>query len=300
MKLFLTGASGLLGHALASNFLEAGWEVHASSNKRRIKNERLKLHPIDLTRIEDLGTLIKQIQPEAIINAAALTVPAACEKDPLLSEALNVKLPIAIATYAASEGIRFVHFSTDMVFDGKHGYYTEKSSTNPTNLYGEHKLQAEDRISEICSAACIIRLPLLMGNSPAGTRSVHEALWSSWSQNKTTPLFEDEWRTPVSVSNVASLTNELISTTTIQGLFHWAGATAVNRWEMGARISGKLGVSKRLLQRTLARDFSQFKDRPLNLTMDSSKLKTLVQTEPASFENQLEELRIPSNLAPPI
>ena len=90
------------------------------------------------------------------------------------------------------------------------------------------------------------------------------------------------------------MTKELLSTSTIQGLFHWAGSTHLNRWEMGNRIADKLEVPKQLLQRTLASDFPQFKDRPLNLTMDSSKLKVLVQTEPAPFENQLEDLRTPS------
>ncbi|MDA9764392.1 MAG: sugar nucleotide-binding protein [Opitutales bacterium] len=292
MNLFLTGASGLLGHALASAFLDAGWTVHASSHTKQPLDPRLQLYPCDLSQTHALRPPLETVQADAIINAAAITIPAECAKAPNLSRALNINLPTTLAEFAAENKTRLIHFSTDMVFDGKAENYAENSPPNPTNLYGEHKLESENRIQELYPEACIVRLPLLMGNSPAGTRSVHEALWSQWSQGATTPLFEDEWRTPVSVCNVASLTKELFATPTIQGLFHWAGPTHLNRWEMGNLIADKLGVPKNLLQRTLARDFPQFKDRPLNLTMDSSKLKVLVQTEPAPFENQLEDLRV--------
>lgn len=294
MKLFLTGASGLLGHALASAFLDEGWAVHASSHTKQPLDRRLQLHPCDLSQTHALRLLLETVRLDAIINAAALTIPAECAKSPDLSKVLNITLTKTLAEVAAENKIRLIHFSSDMVFDGKSGNYAEDSPPNPTNLYGEHKLESENRIQELNTEACIIRLPLLMGNSPAKTRSVHEALWSQWSQGETTLLFEDEWRTPASVSNVASLTKELLSRPTIQGLFHWAGSTHLNRWEMGNLIADKLGVPKQLLQRTLASDFPQFKDRRLNLTMDSSKLKVLVQTEPAPFENQLEDLRIPS------
>ena len=79
----------------------------------------------------------------------------------------------------------------------------------------------------------------------------------------------------------------------INGLFHWAGADKINRWEMGLLIAEKLGVPEPLLQKTLARNFSQFRNRPLDLSMDSSKLKAQVQTEPAPFKNQLAEIVIP-------
>ncbi len=294
MKLFLTGASGLLGHSLAASFLDAGWDVHMSAHARRPKDKRSHIHEIDLSQIHVLGSLLEDLQPEAIINAAALTVPSDCEKNPERSKALNLQLPETLARYASRTEAHLIHYSSDMVFDGKGGNYTPACSTSPTNLYGRHKLASENRVQELCPRACVIRLPLLMGNSPAGTRSVHEALWKAWSHREPTPLFEDEWRTPVSASNVASLTKELLSKPHIQGLYHWAGATYINRWKMGNLIAEKLHVPKNLLRRTLARDFPQFKDRPLNLTMDCSKLKALVQTVPAPFAMQLAELRAPT------
>ena len=287
MTIFLTGSSGLLGNTLAAAFIENGWEIHGSVHQQSAQINGMTIHKVNLADVSNLRVLLDQIQPKAIINAAALSRPADCDADPDLSEALNVNLPVHLASYAEEQGIHFIHFSSDMVFDGKAGNYTESSPTNPTNLYGQHKLESEYRIQEANPAACILRLPLLMGNSPSGLRSVHETHWVAWKNQQITPLFEDEWRTPASVTNVANLSSELIRKPSIQGLFHWAGATRLNRWGMGQKIARKLDVSESLLQKTRAGDNPRFKDRPLDLTLDISKLKAQVETEPSPFESQL-------------
>ena len=168
---------------------------------------------VRLVRIRQSPRLpIDSVLKDSVCFAAYAENPEYMETLRLLDarkKELRDRLPTTLAEFAAENKTRLIHFSTDMVFDGKAENYAENSPPNPTNLYGEHKLESENRIQELYPEACIVRLPLLMGNSPAGTRSVHEALWSQWSQGATTPLFEDEWRTPVSVCNVASLTKEL-------------------------------------------------------------------------------------------
>jgi dTDP-4-dehydrorhamnose reductase len=293
MKLFLTGASGLLGHALAVSFLKMGWEVHASSHQHPPLANGLRLHKVDLLNKDALREWLSQTRQNAIVNAAGLSVSETCDENPPLSQALNVELPCDLARIAGEQGLRFIHFSTDMVFDGKSGNYSTSSPTQPSNRYGQHKLESEKQVRGLYKQSCVIRLPLLMGNSPSGTRSVHESLWRKWKESISTALFQDEWRQPVSASNVADLTAELLQKESISGLFHWAGADKVNRWEMGLLIAEKLGVPEHLLQKTVARNFSQFRNRPLDLSMDSSKLKAQVQTEPAPFKIQLAEIVIP-------
>lgn len=245
MTIFLTGASGLLGNAIAKRLLDLGHSIHATTHKTNVSLPGLIQH--------------------------------------------QVALPVQLATIASKLKSRYIHFSTDMVFDGKRGNYSEKDTPAPTNLYAEHKLASETWVQENANESCIIRLPLLMGNSISGTRSVHEAHWQRWKNGQQTPLFEDEFRTPVSVSNVA----ELLAKKDVQGLFHWAGTTVVNRWEMGKQIAAKLGVPNDLLLKTQAKYDPRFQDRPLDLTLNISRLKALVTTEPNAFQNQLEEIEIP-------
>ena len=290
MTIFLTGASGLLGNAIAKQLLDLGYSVHGTIYKTNVSLPGLIPHQVDLSNPVELGDCLLKIQPAALVNAAALSIPTDCTSNPALSQSLNVDLPVRLATIASKLKSRYIHFSTDMVFDGKRGNYSEQDTPNPTNLYAEHKLESETWIQENTTESCIIRLPLLMGNSISGTRSVHEAHWQRWKVGQITPLFEDEFRTPVSVSSIAELTAELLTKKDIQGLFHWAGTTVVNRWEMGKQIAAKLGVPKDLLLKTQARSDPRFQNRPLDLTLNISRLKALVATEPPTFEDQLDEI----------
>lgn len=294
MTIFLTGASGLLGHALAKVFLQNQWKVHASVHNRQPTSNQLCIHKMDLSKPGEIENALRESRPDAIVNAAALSIPAACREEPELSHAINVALPNTLSKLTENLGARLIHFSTDMVFDGTAGSYSEEDTTNPSNIYGEHKLQAEQVVLSNSPNSCVLRLPILMGNSPAGTRSIHESLWQAWKEGDVASLFEDEWRQPTSVTNVATLTAELLKKPKICGLFHWAGATRLSRWEIGKQIAKTLSVSESLLQQTRAIDDPRFKDRPLDLTMNCSKLSALVQTKPASLKNQLEEIVIPT------
>lgn len=293
MNIFLTGASGLLGHAIAKHLIAQGHSVHAATHKTNVSFPELIPHKVDLSRTDQVENTLSKVQPEAIINAAALSIPFHCEENPTLSQALNKDLPIQLALIAANLKSRCIHFSTDMVFDGKQGSYSEADAPRPTNIYGEHKLASENRIRENAPETVIVRLPLLMGNSPSRTRSVHEAHWQHWKVQRVTPLIEDELRTPVSVSNVAALAAKLLKKKHIQGLFHWGGATALSRWDMGQLIARKLGIPLNLLIKTQAKNDPRFKDRPLNLTLNVSLLSKLVTTRPPSFEEQLKGIETP-------
>lgn len=293
MTVFLTGASGLLGNAIAKQLLAVGHTVHAITHKSPVSLPGLITHTADLSEPIEVESTLTEVQPTAIINAAALSVPFQCDRNPVLSHALNAELPTQLASIAGNLKSRYIHFSTDMVFDGKRGYYSEEDAPHPTSIYGKHKLESENWIRENAPEAVIIRLPLLMGNSPSGTRSVHEAHWQQWKAQRQTPLFEDEWRTPVSVSNVAKLTTELLEKKNTQGLFHWAGATALSRWDMGQLIANKLGIPENLLTKTQAKNDPRFKHRPLDLTLDVSRLSNLVTTLPPSFEDQLKQIETP-------
>ena len=206
---------------------------------------------MDLSKKNAAREWPSQVKPDAIVNAAALAVSAACEENPKLSKTINIDLPVELARFANEHKLRFIHFSSDMVFDVKTGNYSTSSPTNPSNMYGKHKLDPEKQVHESYEQSCVIRLPLLMGNSPYGMRFVHEALWQEWKEDRLTPLFEDECRQPASAGNVAELTVELIIKESINGFFYWAGAEKLNRWEMGRQIAEKFGVSEHLLQKSL-------------------------------------------------
>jgi len=294
MRVLVTGASGLLGNALVRQLAASGTEVAALSFRTPVT---LPAGVFPLTHnLEEPGleALVAAIQPEAIVNAAALSEPGYCEREPMQSRAMNTDLPGQLAELCQQNNARLIHFSTDMVFDGQEGDYDEESITNPKSTYGQHKLEGENRCLDACSRAIVIRLPLLMGNSPTGQRSIHEALFRRWSRDKSTPLFEDEIRQPVSVSNVSLLVENILRYhDDLAGRFHWAGAESLNRLEMGKRIAAHFGIDESLLEATRAQDLPNFKDRPLKLTMNCTKLAVSVDVPQPSFDEQLATLKQP-------
>jgi len=291
MRVLVTGASGLLGNALVHHFATSGFEVAALSFRTPVTLPDGVFPLIHNLEEPGLEALLAAIQPEAIINAAALSEPGYCDREPMQSRAMNATLPGQLAELCEINQARLIHFSTDMVFDGQEGDYDEESLTNPKSTYGQHKLEGENRCLDACNRSVVIRLPLLMGNSPSGQRSLHEALFRRWNRNKSTPLFEDEIRQPVSATNVAQLVENILRDhDDLAGRFHWAGSECLNRLEMGQRIAAHFGIDENLLEATRAQDLPNFKDRPLKLTMNCTKLAVSVDVAQPSFDEQLTTL----------
>jgi len=142
----------------------------------------------------------------------------------------------------------------------------------------------------------VLRIPILMGNSPRGQSSVHEKLLAAIIRGERPKLFCDEIRQPCSASNVAEVLLELTERRDLHGIFHWAGSETLSRFEMGQRILTHFGLSPDLIESACKSDDRTFADRPTNLALNLHPIVNKLKTRPATFEEQLEELVIPEKL----
>lgn len=295
MVVYLTGATGLAGAAIAEAFARRGHKVigvaFESESTSPAVAEWLRFDLGDEDQV--IHSLLDRF-PEVIVNAAAISSPAACDENPEKSRKLNVQLPIALARIAHHLSARLIHLSTDMVFDGKSGHYAPDSPTAPTSLYGRQKLEAEREIlSRAPEFGTIIRTTLLMGDSPGGRRSVHEKLFEKWASGEKARLFDDELRQPCLAENLAEVVLEIAERNDLFGIFHWAGADELSRFEIGKRILEYFKLPPDLIERTSLRDDPEFADRPANLTLDTSALSGKLKTQLLPFEEQLKRLKVP-------
>ncbi len=236
MKILLTGASGLLGHAYAQAAVRRGHSVTALYNQNRpIADGLTTTIQLDASQPEELTNIAIQLWPDVIVNCAAISNPTTVEADAKHAEKINVALPRLLAQLSTHLGARLLHVSTDMVFDGHSEQpYRSTDMPAPTNLYGQTKLMAEREVLEHNPEdPIVLRIPILMGNSPGGQRSVHEKLIAAIHAGKKPKLFCDEMRQPCSASNVAEVLLELTERRDLHGLFHWAGSETLSRFEMG-------------------------------------------------------------------
>ena len=134
-RLLVTGASGLLGHALCEMALEK-WAVYGIYRHHRPCISGIKKVQADLTDPGCPDDLLGAIRPQAVIHTAAVTNIAACEQHPQKSEIINAVVPSNLAKLCAQARIAFVFTSTDLVFDGLRAPYDEYSSTGPVCIYG--------------------------------------------------------------------------------------------------------------------------------------------------------------------
>jgi len=293
MKILLTGASGLLGNAYAEAATRRGHTVIALYNSTEPAARGIEQSiQIDAQDFEQLTALAMELWPDAIVNCAAISSPADVDADAKLAEKINVALPRHLSQLSTHLGARFLHISTDMVFDGHSAEpYRSTDMPCPTNLYGQTKLMAEREVlKHNPEDPVVLRIPILMGNSVTGQRSLHEKLLAAIARGETPNLFCDEIRQPCSASNVAEVLLELTERRDLHGIFHWAGAETMSRFEMAQRILKHFDLPLDSVQSACKSDDPEFADRPSNLTFNLHPIVSKLKTKPATFEEQLEAL----------
>ena len=141
MRILITGASGLLGLNTA---LEAADQhaVFGQVNSNMIQTDAFTVLKADLLEPGAVKRLLDQSQPDWVIHCAALANLEACENDPDLAWELNTEIPRKLAEQCREGGARLLHVSTDAVFDGQTGGYTEVDLPNPLGTYAQTKYQA--------------------------------------------------------------------------------------------------------------------------------------------------------------
>jgi dTDP-4-dehydrorhamnose reductase len=296
MKLVVTGASGFLGREVCLAALRRGHEVIALGGARTPTVPDVKqARAFDLCAEAALEALLLEEFPQSVVHCAALPTIETCLADPAKAKTLNTDVPRKLAQLCFHVGAKLVHLSTDTVFDGVAGNYQPTDTPAPLNLYGETKAAAEVEVLRYGREhAAVLRTSPIIGNSPGGDRGLHERLFLAWKEDRPTALFTDEIRQPVEVSNLADVTIELCERANLSGLFHWAGAEALSRHEIGVRIARHFGLDPGKYVRPIGRaEVPSAAARPRDLSLRLHPLAGKLRTPAQSFEEQLAALRVP-------
>jgi dTDP-4-dehydrorhamnose reductase len=244
-KLLITGASGLLGEALCLAALQE-WSVLGLWHRHPLSVPEATAVQADLTDRAATAALLAGLEPQAVIHAAALAQPAACERAPRLSAAINLRTPGMLAALCARRRIPFIFTSTDLVYDGLQAPYDEDQPPSPVCVYGCHKAAAERAVLHHHPQALVCRLPLLFGFSTHSPPTFTMQMLSAIRQGRPIALFTDEFRTPVDIRSAAQGLVAMLGKA--RGLMHLGGRTRVSRYDMGVMMAGRLGVAPAMLQ----------------------------------------------------
>ena len=286
-KLFVTGISGFLGWHI-TKAKQQQWQLIGTYKENALIITNGTTIALDLTESKKLQESLENIQPDAILHLAALSNPNYCEQHPDASYAVNVKVGVELASYAAQQNIPFVFTSTDLVFDGKAGNYTEAAPIAPVNQYGQHKAEAERAIQELYPAAIIARLPLLYGLTGRPDNFMFHWL-RKLKEGETVPAFSDEFRTPGSGLDIAKGLFQLLEANQA-GIWHLAGPERISRYDFAIKMAKAFSIPEHLIIPSLQKDVKMPAARPADVSMAIEKVTT-IGYRPRPIEENLVMIR---------
>lgn len=289
MKIFVTGANGLLGQKLIS-LMAAKPEIElvaSSRGEKRIKTNNYAYECLDITDRDKVRQVIHRVRPDMIIHAAAITNVDQCEINKDACLAANVTAVKDLVHAAEENGCFFLYVSTDFVFSGEAGPYEEGDVPEPVNFYGESKLQAEEVVKSSTLNWAIARTVLVYGVLPDMSRS-NIVLWvkNNLEKGKAIRVVNDQWRTPTLAEDLA-LGCYLIAKKQAKGIFHLSGKDRMTPYELAIKTAEYFNLDKNLITATDAAEFKEVARRPPRTGFVIDKAVNLLGYQPHSFEEGL-------------
>ena len=237
MRVLVTGANGQLGRAMMGQ-TRSGTELIGTA-RQDCEISRGGIFGLDITNHDEVISSISKFSPDVVVNAAALTGVDLCERNPALAENVNSKGAASIALACSLIGCKMVQVSTDYVFDGERGGYSEEDSVNPIQEYGRTKLMGEQLANEILGEdLTIVRTSVVFDGM-----SNNFVTWvlNSLRCESEIKLVEDQWVSPTS-SNFLALSILSVIKTGFSGIINIASSKGVSRVEMGRIIAERFSL----------------------------------------------------------
>jgi dTDP-4-dehydrorhamnose reductase len=290
MRILVTGANGLLGSRLVRVLLSQGHIVLATGRGAlRAQFGNAAFESVDLSDRNQLLTSCERFRPEVIVNTAGMTDVDGCERDPQGAYAANVLGVVTLCEGAVKNQAHLVHVSTDYVFDGERGNYGVHDLPNPQGVYALTKHLGEQTIKALMprDTWTIARTAVVFGWPSAGKPNFGSWLLQTLRQQKPVKLFTDQHVSPSSAVNVAAMLAEL-ATRRLSGIFHTAGAEAVNRLQFGERLCRHFGLDASLLEPSMLATAKLLSPRPKLSSLDVSLTASTLNAQPLSLDQSLE------------
>ncbi|HLV85627.1 MAG TPA: SDR family oxidoreductase [Candidatus Sulfotelmatobacter sp.] len=265
----ITGASGLLGSSLVALAHEQSREIMALCRRPLPHLEGVKQALIDLTDESKIRDLLRTLKPSAVIHCAAETNVDGCQDHPGTAEAINVTGARRIAEACAQINARMLYISTDSVFDGARGNYSEGDATGPLNVYAATKLRGEMAVLNANPLTAVARVTLY-GWSPR-QRGLAEWIFGQLSSGCEVPGFVDAVFCPLLANDLAEILFDMMDRG-LSGLYHVVGSEAVSKFEFARCLASTFGLDPSRVTPARLSEAQLRAPRPPNTSLNTTKI----------------------------
>lgn len=282
-KILVTGAFGQLGTSLCEvlsnkSILATGRIITTTEKYRSVE--------LDITNQKNVEELIHNYKPDIIIHLAAMTDVDGCEKDPEIAFDVNVR-----ATENLLKNFRgkFIYISTDYVFDGEEGPYSEDDKVNPVSVYGKTKLYGESLIKESDIDWVILRSNIIFSYNDRTKASFVNWVVDSLKRKQIITVVNDQWNNPTWTNDLANVISMIIKKN-ISGLYHYGGGDFLNRLEFAKMIASAFSLDRELIQPITTPELNWLAQRPLKSGLYTNKIELDLGIEPLPIQKALDKM----------
>lgn len=268
-RILLTGASGLLGLNFGLQ-KQNQFEIIGLVNQNVINGVPFETKQMDLTDLGAIKDSIEQVKPDVVVHCAAMANIDHCETQPELAYRINADVPSGFAKICKDRSIKFVHISTDAVFDGQTGNYLETDKPNPLSVYAKTKFAAEQSVLDENPNAIVARVNFY-GWSLSGKHSLSEFFYNNLAENKRLMGFTDVYYCPLLVNDLVDTLVEMIDKD-LSGLFHTVSSECLTKYDFGVAVAKKFGFDPLLIDPVSVANSGLKAARSPKLTLSSDKL----------------------------
>ncbi len=250
---------------------------------------------VELTQPETLRDLIRENQPEIIINAAAYTAVDKAESEPELAHIVNATAPKVIAQEAEKLQSQLIHISTDYVFDGKTSHpYEENDLTNPLSIYGKTKLAGEEAIRSNCGNHIILRTAWVYGTG--GKSNFVKTMLRLGTQKPELRVVADQIGSPTWAKDIAQTIAALVSKTPQKSYtFHYTNSGVASWYDFAVAIFEE---AKQLdfpleIERVIpitTKEYPTAATRPNYSVLNCSKISAFIESYPPHWRQSLRKM----------
>ncbi len=290
MKVLITGSNGLLGQKLVDYCLAANIDFVPTSRgeNRNSKCPADRYRSMDITNHDEVLDVISELRPTHVIHTAAMTNVDQCELNPADCELINVTATRHLVEACNKVDAHFQLLSTDFVFDGEKGNYSEEDEMNPLSAYAKSKVDAEAIVlNESTTDNSVVRTIIVYGNAENLSKS-NIIAWAKSALEKGDPLtiVDDQFRAPTWAEDLAAGCMGVFEHNRT-GVFHVSGPETMSIFDLVLRIGKHFDLRTDQVSKISSSTLNQAAKRPPKTGFDLSKAYKQISYKPHTLEETL-------------